>query len=82
MPLTRMVGIAFTNHATFCHEKTLLKPAPKASFTELFAVFYPLALQKTQLNFQRAKPFGTTLIFLSNVGTSKHCAQPAPVRLF
>ena len=36
------------SHATFFHEKILLKPAPKASFTELFAVFYPLDREKTQ----------------------------------
>jgi len=47
MPRTRIVGIASTNHATFFHEKKLLEPAPKASFTKLLGVFYPLALEKT-----------------------------------
>ena len=42
------------SHATFCHEKKLLKPAPKASFKKLFGVFYPHALEKTLLKVHAA----------------------------
>jgi len=55
MPRTRIAGIASRNHATFCHEIKLLNPAPKASFTKLFAVFYPLDKEKTHFYDQVGK---------------------------
>jgi hypothetical protein len=49
MPRTRVNEIVSTNHATFLHEKKLVKPVPKASFTRLLCVFYPLGREKTPI---------------------------------